>query len=68
MGEHGKDAPDRLISMKETVLRVGTSSRTIYRSLAAGEFPKPVHWRGRNLFSEREVNEHIERLKRERDR
>lgn len=34
--------PDRLLRLREVTALVGLGSSTIYRKLAAGEFPQPV--------------------------
>jgi prophage regulatory protein len=50
--------PGRLLAMKDVVRETSLHRATIYRRLAAGEFPKPVpigHGRARVAWREAEV-------------
>ena len=38
-----KDEPLRLLKMKDVMERTQLGRSTIYRQIAAGKFPKPIH-------------------------
>ncbi|GAA5048982.1 AlpA family transcriptional regulator [Erythrobacter westpacificensis] len=57
-GDH--ERPTRLIRIKEVQHRTGLGRSTIYRWMAQGKFPKPVHLGGYAVaWAEEQLNEWI---------
>lgn len=57
-------APDRILRLKEVIERVGLSTATIYRRMAAGLFPRGVRLGGSRTvgWRESEINAWIAAL------
>ena len=58
--------PDRLLRIADVTAIVGLSTTTIYRLMAAGEFPKQVSIAGMARWSYREIQQYIQARKAER--
>jgi prophage regulatory protein len=55
--------PDRLLRLDDVVELTALSRATVYRQVAAGNFPAPVKIAGASRWSESEVARFIEALK-----
>jgi prophage regulatory protein len=61
MADHGHLATkERLIRLREVRARVGLGTSTVYRYLAEGRFPRPVHiGGGRVAWVESDIDSHL---------
>ena len=57
---------DRLLKIKEVAVLLGICVRGVWRLIAVGVLPQPVHVGASARLPESEVMAYIERLKRER--
>jgi excisionase family DNA binding protein len=57
---------DKLYTLKELTTIIKVSRATVYRLIAQG-YIKPIKLGGKVLFVEKEIEELIEKLKKERD-
>ena len=59
---------DRLLTVQDVASRLSVSVRTVYRMVASDMLPKPLMIGGLRRFSAKEINEHMERWKRDQPR
>jgi prophage regulatory protein len=58
--------PDRLLRIRDVLVMVGFSQRTVYQMVAAKTFPQPIRIRSASRWSQAEVTRWIEERKAER--
>lgn len=61
-----EDEADRLLTIDQAAVQLSVSRRTLYRMIAAGDFPKPVRVAGSRRVPLSELVEFLDGLKRKR--
>lgn len=59
---------DRLLTLGEAAARLSVSTRTLYRLIQDGQFPKPVRVGAGSRFFESDLILYLDRLRRGRER